>query len=56
MLGDGKGEFEAIPKKSSGFFAPYNVKVMQEIKIKGEPHIIIVCNDDRLQIIKVEGN
>ena len=56
MLGDGKGEFETIPKKSSGFFAPYNVKVMQEIKITGEPHIIIGCNDDRLQIIKVKGN
>ncbi|MGB5436994.1 MAG: VCBS repeat-containing protein [Maribacter sp.] len=56
MLGDGKGEFEAIPKNSSGFFAPYNVKVMQEIKIKGEPHIMIGCNDDRVQIIKVERN
>lgn len=56
MVGDGKGNFEAIPKDISGFFAPYNVKVMKEILIKDEPHILLGCNDDRLQIIKIEGN
>ena len=55
MFGDGKGNFEAISKNISGFFAPYNVKVMKSIMIKDEPHIIIGCNDDRLQIIKDKG-
>jgi hypothetical protein len=56
MLGDGKGNFEAIHKDISGFFAPHNVKVMERIMIKDKPYIILGCNDDRLRIIKVEEN
>ncbi len=56
MFGDGKGNFKPIHKDNSGFFAPYNVKAMAEIQIKGAPYIILGCNDDKIQIIKIEGN
>jgi hypothetical protein len=55
MFGDGKGSFEAISKDDSGFFTPYNVKAMNKISVKGVPHIIVGCNDEALQIIRVEG-
>ena len=56
MFGDGKGKFEAIHQDISGFFAPYNVKNMAEINIKNEPYIILGCNDEKLQLIKVKEN
>lgn len=56
MLGDGKGNFEAIHHNNSGFLAPYNVKNMAEINIKGYPYILLGCNDDKLQVIKVLEN
>ena len=56
MFGDGKGKFEAIHQDISGFFAPYNVKNMVEISIKNEPYIILGCNDEKLQLIKVKEN
>ena len=55
MLGDGKGNFDPLHKDISGFFAPFNVKSMKNIMINNEPHIILGCNDDMLQLIKVEG-
>jgi hypothetical protein len=53
MLGDGKGNFQEIDKNISGFFAPYNVKNMAEIIIKGKPYVLLGCNDDKLQVFKV---
>jgi len=56
MLGDGKGNFEAVHHNKSGFLAPYNVKNMAEIIIKGKTYILLGCNDDKLQAIKVLEN
>ncbi len=53
MLGDGKGNFKAVHHKESGFLAPYNVKNMKEITIKGKPYILLGCNNDKLQAIKI---
>jgi hypothetical protein len=56
MLGDGKGNFKDVHHKESGFLAPYNVKNMAEIVIKGKPYILLGCNDDQLRAIKVLDN
>ncbi len=56
MLGDGNGNFEAVSRELSGFFAPYNVKNMAEIDIKNVPHVILGCNNDQLQFFKARKN
>ncbi len=53
MLGDGQGNFEAVHQDKSGFFAPFNVKNMAEITIKGASYVMVGCNDDKLQVFKI---
>ena len=53
MLGNGKGEFRAVPSLESGFFARGDTKKMISITIAGKFHILIANNHDILQIFGV---
>jgi len=53
MTGDGKGNFSAINYQESGFFVPYNVKNLAEIKVDNSSYILVGCNNDYLQSFKV---
>jgi len=52
MVGNGKGQFEAIHKSESGFFVPYNVKSLAAIKGKNGKLVLVGCNDEDLQVFK----
>lgn len=53
LLGDGKGEFEAMPTEKSGFFAQGDVKDMATLKTAdGETLIIISRNNSSLRAFK----
>ena len=54
LLGDGKGNFNAMNATESGLFIPGDVKDMGEIKVKGQSYIISAKNDDFVQYVKVE--
>jgi hypothetical protein len=53
LKGNGKGNFNAISSRESGFFTDGDVKDMAEIKIKNETYIISVKNNDFIQFIKM---
>lgn len=48
LIGDGKGNFEAVPSNESGFFAPANVRNLSAIKIAGNPVILVGNNRQKL--------
>lgn len=52
LAGDGKGNFQAVDRKESGFFVPYNVKSMQALQGVNGSFILVGCNNDFLQIFK----
>lgn len=54
LLGDGKGNFDALSKAESGFFVPYDVKGMAVIQgTKGRERILVSANDDYLRVFEV---
>jgi hypothetical protein len=53
LSGDGKGKFQPMISSESGFFVPYDVKSMAEIKTGSSSCILVGCNDDYLRIFKV---
>ncbi|GGD19363.1 hypothetical protein EYD46_07320 [Hyunsoonleella pacifica] len=53
LKGNGKGNFKAVPSKSSGFFSSGDVKDIAEIKIKNDTYIISAKNNDFLQFTKL---
>jgi hypothetical protein len=54
LTGDGKGHFTAMTNQESGFFVPYDVKSMVEIRYDDTRGIVIGCNNDLLRIFKVK--
>lgn len=52
LAGNGKGDFEVIDRKESGFFVPYNVKSMSQLTYRNGQLLLVGCNDDALQIFK----
>ncbi|WP_420602759.1 VCBS repeat-containing protein [Flagellimonas sp.] len=55
LQGDGKGRFESVEGRNSGFYASGDVKDMQGIEISGERFIVIAKNSDYLQFVKIKG-
>ncbi|SHG81684.1 FG-GAP-like repeat-containing protein [Flagellimonas flava] len=53
LQGDGKGGFQTIAGKESGFYATGDVKDMETMKIAGQEFIVVAKNSDYLQFIKV---
>jgi len=54
LKGDGKGNFKAVSRLESGFFAPGDVKDMLPVTTKDHSNLIIVAsNRGKLQVIKV---
>ena len=53
IAGDGKGNFKTVDYLESGFFIPYDVKNLAEIKVKNSSSILVGCNNDYLRIFKV---
>ena len=53
LKGDGKGNFEVIQSRESGFYAPGDVKDMVEITIQGQDYIIVAKNNDYIQLVKI---
>lgn len=50
LKGLGNGNFKSTKPQESGFFVPYNVKDMQEVKWKGKSAILVSANDDSLRV------
>ena len=46
LLGDGKGQFRALPPHESGLYATKNVKDIALVKSKGNRKYLIVANND----------
>jgi hypothetical protein len=53
LSGDGKGNFKPLNYLESGFFVPYDVKSLQELKIDNTLYILAGCNNDSLQVFRV---
>ncbi len=53
MAGDGKGNFVPARYPESGFFVPYDVKSLAEIKVDNTSYILVGCNNDKLRFFKV---
>ena len=52
LLGDGKGNFQAVPAYVSGLFMPGDVKDFAAIKVGSQDYIISARNDDFLHLIR----
>ncbi len=53
LFGDGKGKFIPQSIEASGFFAPRDVKGLQQIMVADKLHIAVVNNSDKLQFFRV---
>ncbi|MEP5340199.1 MAG: VCBS repeat-containing protein [Algibacter sp.] len=53
LLGNGKGDFNPVSIKESGFYAPKDVKDMAPIIVGGKQMILIANNNDYLKFISV---
>lgn len=56
LLGDGKGGFNSVNNKASGFFARNDAKSIQELNIKGEKIIMVTNNNGQTQFFKYNLN
>ncbi|MEX0316170.1 MAG: VCBS repeat-containing protein [Allomuricauda sp.] len=54
LKGNGKGTFDPILAKKSGFFAPGDVKDMAQMNIQGKEYIVVAKNSANLQFIEVK--
>ena len=54
LAGDGKGKFEVVNRKESGFFVPANVKQMASIEGSDGRLILVGCNDDFMRVFKAK--
>jgi len=52
LAGDGSGNFKSYSYLESGFFAPYDVKSLAEIRVDNTKFILVGCNNDFLRIFK----
>ncbi|MDT0647149.1 FG-GAP-like repeat-containing protein [Zunongwangia sp. F260] len=53
LKGNGKGEFEAVPARESGFFVPGDVKDMARLNTPEGSYVISAKNDDFIQLVKI---
>lgn len=56
LKGDGNGQFEAIPSKESGFYAPMVVNDMETIIVNGQQLLLLANNNNFMQAFKWETN
>jgi len=54
ITGDGTGNFKSHYYKESGFFVPYDVKNMAEIKIGNTSYVIVASNNAAVQVFKID--
>ncbi len=57
LTGNGKGSFEVVPARLSGFLAPYDVKALSLIRIGNHyenRHILVGNNNNKLQVFKLK--
>jgi hypothetical protein len=55
LKGDGKGSFEVIPSRLSGFFVPKEVKALELIHLNNadkDKAVLVGNNNEKLQIFK----
>lgn len=52
LLGDGSGNFEAIPPTESGFFAWDNVKQIRKIKVGNKEVYLLAVNNGKLMVFE----
>lgn len=55
LLGDGKGQFTEMTPQQSGFFVPYNVKSLSQVKSSLGDLIFVGTNNDHLQVYKMNA-
>jgi hypothetical protein len=53
LEGDGNGNFKPWDFRDSGFFVPYDVKSLKEIRVNNTRYILVGCNNDSLRVFKV---
>jgi hypothetical protein len=54
LRGNGKGFFEVLSVKESGFFAPYDAKKIGYLVGKNKNHLIVGNNNEVVQFFEVE--
>jgi hypothetical protein len=54
LAGDGKGGFEPVISRKSGFYATGDVKDMERLTIDGEEYVLVIRNSDFVQLAKWE--
>lgn len=53
LLGDGKGSFEPMPVKNSGFYAKGNAKDLEVIETSQGTFVLVANNSDKIQAFKL---
>jgi hypothetical protein len=53
LLNDGKGKFQWIPAKTSGFFHSGEARGLKSLKIKGINHVLLTENGKPSQLFKL---
>lgn len=53
LRGEGDGSFSPVHPTQSGLSLPYDVKGIKSIEIGGKEHLLVACNNDRLQFIHI---
>jgi hypothetical protein len=53
LAGDGNGNFKPSNYMDSGFFLPFDVKSLLQIQVDNTLYILAGCNNDSLQVFKV---
>ncbi len=54
LKGNGKGQFDAISPRKSGFFVKGDVKNMAPITINNQTYILMVKNDELIQSVRLQ--
>jgi len=56
LTGDGSGNFQSVNHLESGFFVPYDVKSLAELKTRDSSYILVGCNNDYLRVFKSKAH
>ncbi len=52
LVGDGNGNFEAVPYQNSGIYLPHDTKNMSKLQTTYGPLIVVANNQDYIKILK----
>ena len=55
LLNKGNGEYERMENRESGFFVRGDVKGLVSLKIKGEPHVLVLVNNQAPRFFKLKA-